>query len=96
MKVAGEYGFPINIEDLPTVESDQDLSDAELEGVSGGYTFPRTDWVYCDNPWTNYWCTLKCCSGVHVTRHRTSVPARMCRSWLAQALGCGYPIKPAT
>ena len=37
-----------------------DVSDAELATVSGGYTFPRTDWVYCDNPWTNYWCTLKC------------------------------------
>lgn len=36
------------------------LSDAELEGVAGGYTFPVTDWVYCDNPWTNVWCTLKC------------------------------------
>ena len=36
------------------------LSDAELATVSGGYTFPATDWVYCDNPWTNYWCTLKC------------------------------------
>lgn len=39
---------------------DQDLSDSDLEAVSGGYTFPATDWVYCDNPWTNYWCTLKC------------------------------------
>ena len=37
-----------------------DLSDAELESVAGGYTFPRTDWIYCDNPWTNYWCTLRC------------------------------------
>ena len=37
-----------------------ELSDAELASVSGGYTFPRTDWVYCDNPWTNEWCTLKC------------------------------------
>lgn len=37
-----------------------ELSDAELESVSGGYTFPKTDWIYCDNPWTNVWCTLKC------------------------------------
>ena len=37
-----------------------DLSDAELSTVSGGYTFPPTDWIYCDNPWTNVYCTLKC------------------------------------
>lgn len=37
-----------------------ELSDAELESVSGGYTFPQTDWIYCDNPWTNYYCTMKC------------------------------------
>ena len=37
-----------------------DISDAELSTVSGGYTFPRTDWIYCDNPWTNVYCTLKC------------------------------------
>lgn len=37
-----------------------ELTDAELAGVSGGYTFPATDWIYCDNPWTNYWCTLRC------------------------------------
>jgi hypothetical protein len=38
----------------------EDISDAELATVSGGYTFPATDWIYCDNPWTNVWCTLKC------------------------------------
>ena len=37
-----------------------DVSDAELEQVAGGYTFPPTDWIYCDNPWTNAYCTLKC------------------------------------
>ena len=37
-----------------------DVSDAELEQVSGGYTFPATDWIYCENPWTNVYCTLKC------------------------------------
>jgi predicted ribosomally synthesized peptide with nif11-like leader len=37
-----------------------ELSEAELESVSGGYTFPPTDWIYCDNPWTNAYCTLKC------------------------------------
>ena len=37
-----------------------DLSDAELEQVSGGYTFPPTDWIYCENPWTNVYCTLRC------------------------------------
>ena len=37
-----------------------ELSDAELASVAGGYTFPRTDWIYCDNPWTNEYCTLKC------------------------------------
>lgn len=44
--------------ELPAGEAD--LSDSELESVSGGYTFPATDWIYCDNPWTNYWCTLRC------------------------------------
>ena len=42
-----------------------DVSDAELATVSGGfgpggYAFPPTDWVYCDNPWTNVYCTYKC------------------------------------
>lgn len=59
VRVANENGFEILIEDV-SQDSDQQLSDAELVGVSGGYTFPRTDWVYCDNPWTNYWCTIKC------------------------------------
>lgn len=58
--VANARGFAIEITDLPPAEADEVLSDAELAGISGGYTFPRTDWVYCDNPWTNYWCTLKC------------------------------------
>lgn len=49
----------IIIDSAGVVGSDE-LSDVELESVSGGYTFPRTDWVYCDNPWTNAWCTLKC------------------------------------
>jgi predicted ribosomally synthesized peptide with nif11-like leader len=40
--------------------ADDELSEAELESVSGGYTFPATDWIYCDNPWTNAYCTLKC------------------------------------
>lgn len=55
-RIANEAGFQIEIADVEMSE----LSDAELETVSGGYTFPRTDWIYCDNPWTNYWCTLKC------------------------------------
>ena len=58
--IANGHGFVIEIEDLPTAGTDDELSDAELEGVSGGYTFPRPDLVYCDNPWTNYWCSLKC------------------------------------
>jgi hypothetical protein len=37
-----------------------ELTESDLAAVGGGYTFPRTDWVYCDNPWTNVWCTLKC------------------------------------
>jgi predicted ribosomally synthesized peptide with nif11-like leader len=60
--VANDRGFAIVVEDLPPSEeaAADELSDAELAGMSGGYTFPRTDWIYCDNPWTNYWCTLRC------------------------------------
>lgn len=47
--------------ELPQAEEETvDLSDADLANVSGGYTFPQTDWIYCDNPWTNVYCTLKC------------------------------------
>lgn len=60
VEIANRHGFEILIEDLPQAEGGQELSDAELMGVSGGYTFPRTDWIYCDNPWTNVYCTLKC------------------------------------
>ena len=55
-RIANEAGFQIEVADVEMSE----LSDAELETVSGGYTFPRTDWIYCDNPWTNVYCTLKC------------------------------------
>ncbi len=46
--------------DIDYPAADGELSDAELAAVSGGYTFPATDWIYCDNPWTNAYCTLKC------------------------------------
>ena len=58
--LANGHGFDIVVEDLPDAEEGRELSDAELAGVSGGYTFPATDWIYCDNPWTNVYCTLKC------------------------------------
>ena len=58
--VANQKGFAIVVEDLPSEDADRELSDAELEGAAGGYTFPPTDWIYCDNPWTNAYCTLKC------------------------------------
>lgn len=58
VRIAREHGVTLTIEDLQP--STRDLSDAELEGVTGGYTFPPTDWIYCDNPWTNAYCTLKC------------------------------------
>ncbi|MEI6622274.1 MAG: Nif11-like leader peptide family RiPP precursor [Actinomycetes bacterium] len=60
VRIANENGFGILIEDLPPADEDADVSDAELAGVSGGYTFPPTDWIYCANPWTNVYCTLKC------------------------------------
>ena len=55
--LAAEAGIVLEAADVGEAV---DVSDAELERVSGGYTFPQTDWIYCDNPWTNYWCTLKC------------------------------------
>ena len=61
VRVANERGFAIEMVDLPSeAGGERELSDAELEGAAGGYTFPPTDWIYCDNPWTNAWCTLKC------------------------------------
>ncbi len=60
VRVAKENGFEIQVEELAVVEDGEELSDAELAGASGGYTFPRTDWIYCDNPWTNIYCSLKC------------------------------------
>ena len=60
--VAAQFGIELSADEvtaaLATITGD--LSDAELATASGGYTFPATDWIYCDNPWTNYWCTLKC------------------------------------
>ena len=60
VRVANAHGFTIDLADLPVAGEGEEVSDAELEGAAGGYTFPRTDWIYCDNPWTNYWCTLRC------------------------------------
>lgn len=58
-RLAAEAGYAVSAKEfLDGVTAE--LTDAELEQVSGGYTFPPTDWVYCDNPWTNAWCTLKC------------------------------------
>lgn len=59
IEIANGLGIALTEADL-AVASDADLSDADLEAVSGGYTFPRTDWIYCDNPWTNVYCTLRC------------------------------------
>ncbi|MFI0432794.1 MAG: Nif11-like leader peptide family RiPP precursor [Candidatus Nanopelagicales bacterium] len=58
--VAEGYGFSIALADLPMLDGPEEVSDAELEGAAGGYTFPPTDWIYCANPWTNVYCTLKC------------------------------------
>lgn len=54
--------WPAGLDSLAgsSTEVSGELSDAELASVSGGYTFPATDWIYCDNPWTNVYCTLKC------------------------------------
>ncbi len=61
LRIAAERGFAVQESDLPAEDGgDRELSDVELEGASGGYTFPATDWIYCDNPWTNYYCTMKC------------------------------------
>jgi predicted ribosomally synthesized peptide with nif11-like leader len=55
--LAQEAGIALEVEEL---DQAVDVSDAELAQVAGGYTFPPTDWIYCDNPWTNAYCTLKC------------------------------------
>jgi predicted ribosomally synthesized peptide with nif11-like leader len=57
MDLARQLGIRL---DAGSLGAGNELSDAELESVSGGYTFPPTDWIYCDNPWTNAYCTLKC------------------------------------
>jgi predicted ribosomally synthesized peptide with nif11-like leader len=57
VRVAAEHGVEVSLEELV---ADDELSDAELESVAGGYTFPQTDWIYCANPWTNVYCTAKC------------------------------------
>ena len=58
-RIAAEAGLKVSAEGfLPG--SNNELTDAELETVGGGYTFPVTDWIYCDNPWTNVYCTSKC------------------------------------
>jgi hypothetical protein len=56
--IAEEAGVPLALEEDDS--GPRDLSEEELATVSGGYTFPPTDWIYCDNPWTNVYCTLKC------------------------------------
>jgi predicted ribosomally synthesized peptide with nif11-like leader len=55
--LAREAGVSLDTADLSEAV---DVSDAELAQVAGGYTFPPTDWIYCDNPWTNVYCTAKC------------------------------------
>ena len=59
-RLAAAAGFSVSAKEFFGSVPNGELTDAELEGVSGGYTFPATDWIYCDNPWTNYYCTLKC------------------------------------
>lgn len=57
VRLAADAGIRLDVADLAERKP---LTDEDLASVSGGYTFPATDWIYCDNPWTNYWCTLKC------------------------------------
>ena len=58
-RIAAEAGLKVSAEGFLPGSNDE-LTDAELETVGGGYTFPTTDWIYCDNPWTNVYCTAKC------------------------------------
>lgn len=58
-RLAAEAGFKVASKDF-FAGAGEELTDADLENIAGGYTFPRTDWIYCDNPWTNFYCTLKC------------------------------------
>ena len=57
---AAEAGFHVAAKDVFGSGAQGELSDAELESLAGGYTFPATDWIYCDNPWTNDMCMVKC------------------------------------
>ncbi len=57
---AAEAGFHVAAKDVFGSGAQGELSDAELESLAGGYTFPKTDWIYCDNPLTDAWCTEKC------------------------------------
>lgn len=44
VRIAGEYGIPATAEDFDKPDW-AELSDAELEGVGGGYyTIPETSW----------------------------------------------------
>ena len=58
-RIAADAGLKVPAEGFLPGSNDE-LTDAELETVGGGYTFPPTDWIYCDNPWTNAYCTSKC------------------------------------
>ena len=62
IEIANGLGIALTDADF-AVDVDADLSDADLEAVSGGTASfviqPRTHWLYCDNPKTD-WCTYKC------------------------------------
>ena len=60
IEIANGLGFALTDADV-AVDGDADLSDADLEAVSGGtWLPPHTARLYCDNPVTDGWCTLKC------------------------------------
>lgn len=57
--LARDAGIALDSAEPETV----DLTEAELAQVSGGIglTFlPATNWIFCDNPWTDWYCSYKC------------------------------------
>lgn len=57
LAVAADAGLDL----APSPSVDSDLSDRDLESVSGGeFNWNGTAPIFCNNPDTGYWCTRAC------------------------------------